>query len=166
MNKESLSFKNITSLPTGTFQVKLKHSGREFQPWAKSLGEAIILRNECYKRANYRPNYLFVKTFDLSVIAPHPRGGFQVHSRRLQDRKYMPRQFASKVDAEYFATRWIEAHNAIAAIYNGQREMNFLAQIEQELTELTPHIETTFSSELWLESAKQIFGKSIPDFFE
>ncbi|GIB31807.1 hypothetical protein [Vibrio cholerae] len=166
MNNGTLSFKNISMLPSGAFQVKLKKERREFQPYAKSLRAAISLRNECYKLANYRPCNLHIKMFDLSVIAPHPRGGFQVHSRRLHDRKYMPRQFASKIDAKNFATRWIKAHNGIASIYNGKRETAFLAQIEQELIEQKPYIEVTFSSELWLESAKELFGEAIPEFFE
>ncbi|EKA5635991.1 hypothetical protein OKZ62_001895 [Vibrio navarrensis] len=164
-NKEPLGFKNITELPTGTFQLKFKLNGKDFQPYANTLEEAVVSRNEFYIKHNYRPAYLFVKMFDLSCISPRLAGGFQVNSRRLKDRAYMPRQFDSEVDAKLFANRWTKSYNGIAAIYNGKRESAFLEQIKQERENLKPFIQTGFSRELWLESASELFGQDIPEFF-
>ncbi|NAX34000.1 hypothetical protein CAG54_10910 [Vibrio sp. V27_P1S3P104] len=164
--KDSNKFKNITELPTGTFQVKFKVNGKDFQPYSNTLEEAIITRNDYYIKHNYRPAYLFVRMFDLSCISPRLEDGFQVNSRRLKDRKYMPRQFNSGVDANAFAIKWTKAYNAIAAIYNGKREVAFLEQIKKEQDHLKPFIQTGFCRDLWLESASEIFGQYIPEFFD
>ncbi|MEZ9709433.1 hypothetical protein AB4254_12200 [Vibrio breoganii] len=165
-------FKNLSRLPSGSYQLKLKENGIEIQTVAHSLAEAIELRNSHYLDRGYRPAHLHILNFDMSCVR-HDIGieksgnayhRYQVHSRRLHDRKYKPRGFASRTEADAFASRWIPAHNGIAAVYNGWREEIFLKQLAAEQALLVPLIETQFDLELWSKAAKVVFGKNIPTF--
>ncbi|MBF4340752.1 hypothetical protein EAY39_08110 [Vibrio anguillarum] len=169
----TIGFKNLTKLPAGGWQLKLKKDKKDIQAFAKTLSVALKARNEIYLKANYRPVNLFVNAFDLSVVSDvfrigrsgNPLHHYQVHSRQLSDRKYSPKGFNSKVAAEQFATKWIKSYNAIAAIYNGWREEMFLQQIKDEEEQQKPCIETGFDVELWNKAAKEVFGSAIPRFF-
>ena len=90
---------------------------------------------------------------------------YQVHSRRLADRKYLPKLFSSKIEADAFARKWIKAYNSVAATYNGWREQKFLEQIELEFQELVPHVEVGFDVILWNRAAKSVFSDDIPLYF-
>ncbi|MFM2668651.1 hypothetical protein AAFX24_28310 [Vibrio mediterranei] len=118
---------------------------------------------------------MFVKFFDETVIADdigcetrsgNPYHRYQVHSRRLADRKYSPKAFNSKVTATEFGKKWLVAYNAITAVYNGWREQMFLDQILLEEETLEPHITTGFDVLLWNRAAKSIYGKTVPKYYE
>jgi hypothetical protein len=172
---KSAKFRNLAVLPSGSFQLKLKMNRKDIQLVVKTLKAALRARNTIYREANYRPNYLFVKFFDESAIADvigcerhsgNPYHRFRVHSRRLADRKYSPKEFSSKVSATEFCKKWLVAYNAIAAVYNGWREEMFLEQIALEEEELEPHIVTGFDVLLWNKAAQSVYGKNIPEYFE
>ncbi|MDA0152372.1 hypothetical protein OH460_08660 [Vibrio sp. Makdt] len=174
MKKTTNKFRNMTILPSGNYQLKFKKERQDYQLVAGDLKSALKARNKVYLTTNYRPNFLFVKFFDLTVLADDigtERSGniyhrFQVHSRLLSNRKYRPKSFRSKVDAEYFTKKWLISYNKIAAVYNGWRELAFLQQIELEVDNLTPAIETKFDEALWNKAAKEVFGNNIPKYYE
>ncbi|MGR5178877.1 hypothetical protein [Vibrio mediterranei] len=169
-----LKFRNLAELPSGSFQLKFKRNGRDIQPIAAQLTRALKVRNAIYLESNYRPNHLFVMFFDETVMADdigieksgNPYHRFQVHARRLADRKYSPKSFNSKVNAAEFTKKWLVAYNAIAAVYNGWREELFLEWIALEEETLKPHICTRFDVILWNKAAQSVFGKNIPRYFD
>lgn len=174
MKKTPSTLRNMTILPSGNYQLKFKKDRHDYQLVAGDLRTALKARYKVYVATNYHPNFLFVKFFDLTVLADYigtERSGntyhrFQVHSRLLTDRKYRPKSFSSKVDAESFTKKWLISYNKIAAVYNGWREQEFLQQIELEVQNLTPEIETNFDESLWNSAAKEVFGDNIPKYYE
>ncbi|MGR5296967.1 hypothetical protein ACPV5U_19100 [Vibrio mediterranei] len=175
MEKTKNKFRNLTILPSGSYQLKFKKNGKDIQAVSKTLKSAIHSRNIVYLEANYRPAHLFVKFFDESVVSDdigcescsgNSYHRFQVHSRRLADRKYAPKSFNSKVAASEFGKKWLVAYNSIAAVYNGVREQMFIDQMALEEETLEPHIITGFDVLLWNRAAKEVYGKSIPKYFE
>lgn len=168
-----MKFRNITKLPSGSWQLKFKKNRVEAQPVLRTIEAAIGARNKVYVLANYRPAHLFVNMFDMTVVADKigiersgsPYHRYQVNARRLIDRKYTPKGFSSKEAANNFAEQWIKHHNAIASVYNGLRETAFLEQIQRELDTLQPCIETQFDVKLWSKAAMSLFGSDIPEFF-
>ncbi len=166
-----MNFKNLTSLPSGSIQLKFKKDKVEIQPVVKDLKSALMLRNELYLKSGFRPNFLHVAHIDMNVLKEYHRKdlanhSYQVHARKLIDHKYSPRIFSSKVDSTHFAQQHIKAYNAVVAVYNGERERQFLAAIETEVRTLTPAIETGFDATLWTNSAHAVFGQAVPEYFE
>lgn len=167
-----LVFKNLSNLPSDSWQVKFKRDGKDFQPFVGSLAEALLVRNAYYQK-NWRPNHLYVNAFGndlLREVTREERSGnvytrYQVHCRKLPDRKYAPKNFNSLKDAEAFTQKYLVAYNKVAAVYNGERERAFLEQSLKEALELQPFIETGFNKELWSKSAKEVFGNNVPDFY-
>jgi hypothetical protein len=168
----SLRFKNLSKLPSDSWQVKFKRDGKSFQPFVGPLDEALLVRN-AYYQASLRPNFLFVNAFDSDLVREvtrDERSGnvytrYQVHCRKLPDRKYAPKSFNSLKDAQTFAEKYLVAYNKVAAVYNGERERAFLKQSLKEALELQPCIETGFNKELWAQSARTVFGNNVPDFY-
>ncbi len=171
---DNMKFKNISYLEEiDKYQVRLVINGKDFQPTYNTLRKAIINRNKFYLQYAVFPANLFVNKIEAHELVKNSREYsnssisyyYQVNSYRLVDRKYSPKQFLEKRDAEDFQSRWLEAYNSIVDEYNKARMIDFVNALTFELEELTPAIEVGFNSQIWEAAVSKIYGTRVPKFF-
>ncbi|USD59086.1 hypothetical protein J4N45_11140 [Vibrio sp. SCSIO 43140] len=156
-------FRNLSELPSGSWQLKLKIDKKDVQPVCDTLNTAIAMRNDIYLKTHYRPAFLFVALADMSIISERDSEGvydtvssyFIINSYRLRDRKKRVRQTKSYHDAKEYASGYVRYHNQVAKLYNQWREEKFQVQLKNEQQFLVPLIQTGFDRSLWEKAATQ-----------
>ncbi len=152
-------FTNIYRLPTA-IQIRIGKWQQTFNGTSDLvMHQAITVRNQQYRKADFLPTGWCVKFFDNNDISVTHHGKYiQTALRTMIDRKVSyKRIYLSRLPLEQaepaliaFKKEWISQHNRVAKKYNQIKKKQFIRLAMEELETLYPAItKEEFDAKLW-----------------
>lgn len=161
-------FTNIYRLPTA-IQIRIGKWQQTFNGTSDLvMHQAITVRNQQYRKADFLPTGWCVKFFDRNDISVTHHGKYiQTALRTMIDRKVSyKRIYLSRLPLEQaepaliaFKKEWISQHNRVAKKYNQIKKKQFIRLAMEELETLYPAItKEEFDAKLWNELVMSELG--------